>query len=34
VFRFDDVGRIAEAWGFVRDQAALDELFASRTAAP
>ena len=26
VFRFDR-GRIVEAWGFVRDQAALDDLF-------
>lgn len=34
VFRFDDDGRIAEAWGFVRDQAALDELFASAPTAP
>jgi uncharacterized protein len=27
VFRFDDAGRMVEAWGFVRDQQALDELF-------
>jgi ketosteroid isomerase-like protein len=26
VFRFRDDGRIAEVWGFVRDQAELDEL--------
>jgi hypothetical protein len=26
VFRFDDDGLIVEAWGFVDDQAALDEL--------
>jgi ketosteroid isomerase-like protein len=30
VFRFAPDGRIAEVWGFVEDQAALDELFASR----
>ena len=28
-FRFDDDGLLAEAWGFVADQAALDELFRS-----
>ena len=27
VFRFDERARIVEAWGFVRDQDALDELF-------
>jgi hypothetical protein len=27
VFRFDDDGRIVEAWGFSADQAALDEFF-------
>jgi len=27
VFRFDSDGRIAEAWGFTEDQAALDEFF-------
>jgi len=27
VFRFNDEGRIAEAWGFVRDQDQLDALF-------
>jgi ketosteroid isomerase-like protein len=27
VFRFDDQGRICEAWGFTEDQAGLDELF-------
>ena len=29
VFRFDDQGRIAEAWGFTEDQARLDDLFRS-----
>jgi ketosteroid isomerase-like protein len=27
VFRFDDSGRIVEAWGFTEDQAAVDDLF-------
>jgi len=29
VFRFDDRGRIVEAWGFTEDQERLDELFRS-----
>jgi hypothetical protein len=29
VFRMDNAGRIAEAWGFVADQDRLDELFRS-----
>jgi hypothetical protein len=28
VFRFNSAGRIAEVWGFVRDQAELDELLS------
>jgi hypothetical protein len=27
VFRFDHAGRIVEAWGFIEDQAAADEMF-------
>ena len=27
VFRFNDAGAIIEAWGFVADQAKLDEVF-------
>jgi predicted SnoaL-like aldol condensation-catalyzing enzyme len=27
VFRFDDEGRIVEAWGFTEHQSELDELF-------
>lgn len=33
VFRFDAVGRIAEAWGFVADQQALDAVLRAEPAA-
>jgi uncharacterized protein len=29
VFRFDDAGRIVEAWGFNEDQAAVDEMLSA-----
>jgi ketosteroid isomerase-like protein len=29
VFRFDDHGRIVEAWGFAEDQTALDRFFSA-----